>query len=162
MTGVQTCALPISWSKKSKILPRDHQRLFNFLNSTMEPWDGPAAIAATDNEWAIAANDRNGLRPLRYTITKDKLLFAGSETGMIELDEKKIISKGRLGPGEIIGIRINKGKVFNNNEIKNYLAKEFKHFNNQIVDLEKKITIDKRSEERRVGKECRSRWSPYH
>ena len=135
--------IPDAWSKKSKILPRDHQRLFNFLNSTMEPWDGPAAIAATDNEWVIVANDRNGLRPLRYTITKDKLLFAGSETGMIELDEKKIISKGRLGPGEIIGIRIKKGKVFNNNEIKNYLAKEFKHFNSQIIDLDKKITTDK-------------------
>ena len=52
--------------------------------------------------------------------------------------KKKIISKGKLGPGEIIGIRINKGKVFNNSEIKNYLAKEFKHFNNQIVDLDKK------------------------
>ena len=51
----------------------------------MEPWDGPAAIAATDNEWVIVANDRNGLRPLRYTITKDKLLFAGSETGMIRI-----------------------------------------------------------------------------
>ncbi len=135
--------IPDAWSKKSKILSKDHQRLFNFLNSTMEPWDGPAAIAATDNEWAIVANDRNGLRPLRYTITKDKLLFAGSETGMIELDEKKIISKGRLGPGEIIGIRINKGKVFNNSEIKNYLAKEFKHFNSQIVDLDKKIKINK-------------------
>ncbi len=135
--------IPDAWSKKSKILSRDHQKLFNFLNSTMEPWDGPAAIAATDNEWAIVANDRNGLRPLRYTITKDKFLFAGSETGMIELDEKKIISKGRLGPGEIIGIRIKKGKVFNNKEIKNYLAKEFKHFNNQIVDLDKKISIDK-------------------
>jgi len=135
--------IPDAWSKKSKILSRDHQRLFNFLNSTMEPWDGPAAIAATDNEWAIVANDRNGLRPLRYTTTKDKLLFAGSETGMIKLDEKKIISKGRLGPGEIIGIRINKGKVFNNSEIKNYLAKEFKHFNTQIVDLDKKVIINK-------------------
>ena len=80
--------IPDAWSKKSKILPRDHQKLFNFLNSTMEPWDGPAAIAATDNEWAIVANDRNGLRPLRYTVTKDKLLFAGSESGMIEFDEK--------------------------------------------------------------------------
>jgi len=135
--------IPDAWSKKNKILARDHQRLFNFLNSTMEPWDGPAAIAATDNEWAIVANDRNGLRPLRYTITKDKLLFAGSETGMIKLDEKKIVSKGRLGPGEIIGVRINKGKVFNNSEIKNYLAKEFKHFNKQIIDLDKKITINK-------------------
>ena len=133
--------IPDAWSKKSKILPRDHLQLFNFLNSTMEPWDGPAAIAATDNEWVIAATDRNGLRPLRFTVTKDKLLFAGSETGMVNLDEKKIVHKGRLGPGEIIGVRIEKGKVYNNNEIKNYLAKEYKNFNNQIIDLDKKFLI---------------------
>ncbi len=133
--------IPDAWSKKNKTLSRDHQQLFNFLNSTMEPWDGPAAIAATDNDWVIAANDRNGLRPLRYTITKDNFLFAGSETGMIKLDEKNIIAKGRLGPGEIIGVKIVKGKVFTNNEIKNYLAKEYKHFSSQIVDLNKKFII---------------------
>jgi len=133
--------VPDAWSKKNKTLPKTHQQLFNFLNSTMEPWDGPAAIAATDNEWVIAANDRNGLRPLRYAITKDKLLFAGSETGMIELNEKKILSKGRLGPGEIIGVRIEKGKVFSNDQIKDYLAKEFKHFNSQIIDLDEKLSI---------------------
>ena len=133
--------IPDAWSKKNKTLKKDHQQLFNFLNSTMEPWDGPAAIAATDNEWVIAANDRNGLRPLRYAITKDKLLFAGSETGMIQLNEKKILSKGRLGPGEIIGVRIEKGKVFTNEKIKDYLAKEFKHFNSQIIDLDDKLTV---------------------
>tara|TARA_B100001996_G_scaffold94540_1_gene70767 strand:+ start:4467 stop:8963 length:4497 start_codon:yes stop_codon:yes gene_type:complete len=133
--------IPDAWSKKSKILPKDHLQLFNFLNSTMEPWDGPAAIAGTDNEWVIVATDRNGLRPLRYTITSDKLLFAGSETGMINLNEKKIVTKGRLGPGEIIGVRIKKGKVYKNSEIKNYLAKEYKHFNNQIIDLDKKFLI---------------------
>ena len=115
--------IPDAWSKKSKILPKNHQQLFNFLNSTMEPWDGPAAIAATDNEWVIAASDRNGLRPLRFTITKDNFLFAGSETGMIELNEKQIKHKGRLGPGEIIGIRIEKGKVYKNSEIKIFLQK---------------------------------------
>ncbi|MDC3038712.1 glutamate synthase large subunit [Candidatus Pelagibacter sp.] len=133
--------IPDAWSKKSKVLPAEHQKLFNFLNSTMEPWDGPAAIAATDNEWVIVATDRNGLRPMRYTITKDNLLFAGSETGMIELNEKKIVSKGRLGPGEILGVRIEKGKIFKNKDIKNYLAKEYKHFNNQIIDLDKKFPI---------------------
>jgi len=133
--------IPDAWSKKSKILPRDHQQLFNFLNSTMEPWDGPAAIAATDNEWVIVATDRNGLRPLRYTVTKDKFLFAGSETGMINLNEKKIVSKGRLGPGDILGVRIEKGKVYTNKQIKNYLAKEYKNFNNQIIDLDKKFLI---------------------
>ena len=135
--------VPDAWSKKNKTLPKNHQQLFNFLNSTMEPWDGPAAIAATDNEWVIAANDRNGLRPLRYAITKDKLLFAGSETGMIELNEKKILSKGRLGPGEILGIRIEKGKVFSNDQIKDYLAKEYKHFNSQIIDLDEKLQINR-------------------
>ena len=134
--------IPDAWSKKSKVLPKDHLQLFNFLNSTMEPWDGPAAIAATDNEWVIVASDRNGLRPLRYTVTTDRLLFAGSETGMINLNEKKIVSKGRLGPGEILGVRIEKGKVYTNNEIKNYIAKEFKHFNNQIIDLDKKLEIE--------------------
>ena len=133
--------IPDAWSKKSKILSRDQQQLFNFLNSTMEPWDGPAAIAATDNEWAIVANDRNGLRPLRYSITKDKLLFAGSETGMIEFNEKLILSKGRLGPGEVLGVRLEKGKIFKNNQIKNFLAKEYKHFNNQIIDLDKKFIV---------------------
>ena len=134
--------VPDAWSKKNKTLTRSHQQLFNFLNSTMEPWDGPAALAATDNEWVIAANDRNGLRPLRYAITKDKMLFAGSETGMIELNEKKILTKGRLGPGEIIGVRIEKGKVFSNSQIKDYLAKEFKHFNSQIIDLDEKLSIN--------------------
>jgi glutamate synthase (NADPH) large chain len=133
--------IPDAWSKKSKTLSKEHQQLFNFLNSTMEPWDGPAAIAGTDNEWVIAATDRNGLRPMRYTITKDKILCAGSETGMVELDEKKIITKGRLGPGEIIGVRIEKGKVFTNRKIKDFLAKEYKHFNNQIIELDKKLII---------------------
>ncbi|MDP7622410.1 MAG: glutamate synthase large subunit, partial [SAR324 cluster bacterium] len=118
--------IPDAWSKRRKTIPKTHQQLFNFLNSTMEPWDGPAAIAATDNDWVIAAADRNGLRPLRYTVTRDKLLFAGSETGMVDINEKKIVTKGRLGPGEIIGVRIEKGKVYTNSEIKNYLAKEYK------------------------------------
>ena len=134
--------IPDAWSKKNKVLKKDHQQLFNFLNSTMEPWDGPAAIAATDNEWLIVATDRNGLRPLRYTVTRDKLLFAGSETGMIDLNEKKIVSKGRLGPGEILGVRIEKGKVYSNDEIKNYLSKEYKHYNNQIIDLDKKLEAE--------------------
>ncbi len=134
--------IPDAWSKKNKVLKKDHQQLFNFLNSTMEPWDGPAAIAATDNEWVIVATDRNGLRPLRYTVTRDKLLFAGSETGMIDLNEKKIVSKGRLGPGEILGLRIEKGKVYSNDEIKNYLSKEYKHYNNQIIDLDKKLEAE--------------------
>ena len=60
-----------------------------YCNAVMEPWDGPAAIAATDGRWVIAGLDRNGLRPLRYTITADGLLIVGSETGMVPLDEER-------------------------------------------------------------------------
>jgi len=105
---IKLMMIPDSWSKRSKTVPKNHQDLFNFLNSTIEPWDGPAAICATDSKWVLAATDRNGLRPLRYTITSDDLFFAGSESGMIKIPEEKIISKGKLGPGQIIAIDLKK------------------------------------------------------
>ena len=126
--------------KRSKTVPKNHQDLFNFLNSTIEPWDGPAAICATDAKWVLASSDRNGLRPLRYTITSDDLFFAGSETGMIKIPEENIIEKGKLGPGQIIAIDLKKGKLFKDKAIKDLLAKDYKKYNKQIIDLEKKIS----------------------
>ena len=137
---IKLMMIPDSWSKRSKTVPKNHQDLFNFLNSTIEPWDGPAAICATDAKWVLAATDRNGLRPLRYSITSDDLFFAGSESGMIKISEEKIISKGKLGPGQIIAIDLKKGKLFKDKEIKDYLAKDYKKYNKQIIDLDKKIS----------------------
>ena len=139
---IKLMMIPDSWSKRSKTVPKNHQDLFNFLNSTIEPWDGPAAICATDAKWVLAATDRNGLRPLRYTITSDDLFFAGSESGMIKIPEEKIISKGKLGPGQIIAIDLKKGKLFKDKEIKDYLAKDYKKYNKQIIDLEKKVSSE--------------------
>ncbi|MED7789311.1 glutamate synthase large subunit [Francisella sp. 19X1-34] len=133
--------IPDAWSKSSTI-PEEHMQLFSFLNCTMEPWDGPAAIAATDNEWVIASTDRNGLRPLRYTITKDNLLFAGSEAGMIKIDENNIVKKGNLAPGEIIGVRLAKAKLYDNKTIKDYLAKQYKHLSKKVIDLDDQIIIN--------------------
>ena len=135
--------IPDAWSKRRKTVSKNHQHLFNFLNSTIEPWDGPAAIAATDGKWIIAATDRNGLRPLRYTISKDNLLFAGSETGMIPISNEKVLSKGRLGPGQIIAVNLDKGKIFNSKSIKDYISKDYKKYNKQIIDLDKKFGISK-------------------
>ena len=90
----------------------------------MEPWDGPAAICAYGGRWAIAGMDRNGLRPLRYTITTGGLLFAGSETGMVRLDESQILEKGRLGPGQMIAVDLEEGKLYHDAEIKDRLAAE--------------------------------------
>ena len=137
---IKLMMIPDSWSKRSKTVPKNHQDLFNFLNSTIEPWDGPAAICATDAKWVLASSDRNGLRPLRYSITSDDLFFAGSETGMIKIPEEKIIEKGKLGPGQIIAIDLKKGKLFKDKEIKDYLAKDYKKYSKQIIDLEKKIS----------------------
>tara|TARA_Y100000590_G_scaffold443725_1_gene573510 strand:- start:4479 stop:8978 length:4500 start_codon:yes stop_codon:yes gene_type:complete len=135
--------IPDAWSKRRKTVPRAHQQLFNFLNSTIEPWDGPAAISATDGKWIIAAADRNGLRPLRFTVSSDKLLFAGSETGMVPIPNKKIVSKGRLGPGQIIAVDLDKGQVYGNTSIKNKISKDYKKYNRQIIDLDKKFNITK-------------------
>ena len=137
---IKLMMIPDAWSKRSKTVPKNHQDLFNFLNSTIEPWDGPAAICATDAKWVLASSDRNGLRPLRYTITSDDLFFAGSETGMIKIPEEKIIEKGKLGPGQIIAIDLKKGKLFKDKEIKDLLAKDYKNYSKQIIDLEKKIS----------------------
>ncbi len=153
---IKLMMIPDAWSKRSKTVSKSHQQLFNFLNSTIEPWDGPAAICATDAKWVLASVDRNGLRPLRYTITSDNLLFAGSETGMIKIPEEKIIKKGRLGPGEIIAVELKKGKLFQDKEIKDYISKDYKKFNNQIIDLDKKLSVSK-EEINYTGNELRKR-----
>ena len=153
---IKLMMIPDAWSKRSKTVPKNHQDLFNFLNSTIEPWDGPAAICATDAKWVLAATDRNGLRPLRYTITSDNLFFAGSETGMIKIPEEKIISKGKLGPGQIIAIDLKEGKLFKDKEIKDYIAKDYKKYSKQIIDLDKKIFTNKEKAEF-TGDELRKR-----
>ena len=140
---VKLMLIPDAWSKRRKTVSKAHQQLFNFLNSAIEPWDGPAAIAATDGKWIIAAMDRNGLRPLRYTLSTDKLLFAGSETGMVSIPNDKIVSRGRLGPGQIIAVNLDQGKVFNSKSIKDHISKNYKKYNKQIIDLDKKFSISK-------------------
>ena len=153
---IKLMMIPDAWSKRSKTVPKNHQDLFNFLNSTIEPWDGPAAICATDAKWVLASSDRNGLRPLRYTVTSDDLFFAGSETGMIKIPEEKIIEKGKLGPGQIIAIDLKKGKLFKDKEIKDLLARDYKKYSKQIIDLEKKIS-DENEKPNFTGEDLRKR-----
>ncbi len=139
---IKLMMIPDAWSKRSKTVPKKHQDLFNFLNSSIEPWDGPAAICATDAKWVLASTDRNGLRPLRFATSSDDLFFAGSESGMIKIPEEKITSKGKLGPGQIIAIDLKEGRLYKDEEIKDYLAKDYKKYNKQIIDLDKKVSIN--------------------
>ena len=103
-------------------MPRAHADMFLYCNAVMEPWDGPAAVCATDGRWVIAGLDRNGLRPLRYSITRDGLLIVGSETGMVVLEESEIIEKGRVGPGEMIGVDLDEHKFLKDSELRDMLA----------------------------------------
>jgi glutamate synthase (NADPH/NADH) large chain len=103
-------------------MPPAHRDMFLYCNAVMEPWDGPAAIAATDGNWVIAGLDRNGLRPLRYSITRSNLLIVGSESGMVKLDESDIIEKGRVGPGQSIGVDLGAARFYGDEELKDLLS----------------------------------------
>ncbi|UWR30191.1 glutamate synthase large subunit [Sulfitobacter sp. W002] len=118
----KTMLVPESWSKQAVELPQAWRDMYSYCNSVMEPWDGPAALAMTDGRWVCAGLDRNGLRPMRYVETSDGMLIAGSEAGMVPLDEARVVRKGALGPGQIIAVDMEEGKLFNDTEIKNKLA----------------------------------------
>ncbi|MFN8721282.1 MAG: glutamate synthase large subunit [Rhodospirillales bacterium] len=120
---VKTMMIPEALGGNAE-MPDEVRALYAYANSVMEPWDGPAAIAATDGRWILGGMDRNGLRPLRYTITADGLVVAGSETGMVKLDETSIVEKGRLGPGQMLAIDLKEGRLYKDGEIKAQLAKE--------------------------------------
>ncbi|GBD44366.1 Glutamate synthase [NADPH] large chain [bacterium HR40] len=118
---VKTLLIPPAWSQKMA-MPQAHRDLFSYCNCVMEPWDGPAAVVATDSRWVIAGMDRNGLRPMRYSRTRDGLLVVGSETGMVPLPEMDIVEKGRVGPGEMIGVDLEAGVFYRDGELKDFLA----------------------------------------
>ncbi len=115
--------VPEAWQKDTDV-PADHAAMYQYLASVMEPWDGPAALAMTDGRWAVAGVDRNALRPLRYTRTSDGLLIVGSETGMVVVPESTIVAKGRLGPGQMIAVDLDEGRVMNDREVKDRIAGE--------------------------------------
>ena len=120
---VKTMLIPEAWMDREDISD-EVRALYNYCNCVMEPWDGPAAIAASDGRWVIAGMDRNGLRPMRFSETKSGLFFAGSETGMVPIAEADLVRQGRLGPGQMIAIDLVEGRLYGDMEIKETLAAE--------------------------------------
>ena len=104
------------------LLSRDVRAALAALCQHGEPWDGPAALVFSDGQFVGAKLDRNGLRPLRYTLTHDGLLIAGSETGLIDFEESRIAERQRLGPGEMILANPVTGVVYRWREILKRLA----------------------------------------
>ena len=133
----KTMMVPESWSKQAVELPQSWRDMYSYCNSVMEPWDGPAALAMTDGRWVCAGLDRNGLRPMRYVVTGDGLLIAGSEAGMVPIDEASVVEKGALGPGQMLAVDMKSGKLYHDTEIKDKLAaaRPFGEWVGKIRDL---------------------------
>ncbi|MCX5946029.1 MAG: glutamate synthase large subunit [Cyanobacteria bacterium] len=94
------------------------QAFYEFNACLQEPWDGPALLVFSDGRSVGATLDRNGLRPARYCITSDGYVVMGSETGVVELEESRIVEKGRLGPGQMLAVDLEQGRLLRNWEVK--------------------------------------------
>ena len=115
--------VPESFNDKNPI-SEDLKAFYEYHSILMEPWDGPAALLFSDGRFAGGMLDRNGLRPARYTITKNDTMVVASEVGVMDFDPTEIAEKGRLQPGKILLIDTQEGRIYYDGEIKKQLASE--------------------------------------
>ena len=115
--------MPEPWDH-NKNLSEARRAYDAYQSMLMEPWDGPAAIAFTDGHTFGAALDRNGLRPARYYVTRDDRLLLSSEVGTIDVDPTNVLTAGCLGPGEMLEVDLDHGRVIYNDELRARYAKE--------------------------------------
>ncbi len=112
--------IPAPW-QNAPHMDAELRAFYEYVSTTFEPWDGPAAVSMTDGRHIGVVLDRNGLRPAKYIITKDNRLLISSEYGVLDIDEDQIVERGRLQSGEMIGLDMKYGKVLKNDDINDYL-----------------------------------------
>ena len=123
ITDALLTLVPEAFHDQPELDDRPAIRAFYEYNACLqEPWDGPALLVFSDGRMVGATLDRNGLRPARYCITSDGYVVMGSETGVVELDESRIIEKGRLGPGQMLAVDLETGRLLHNWEVKQEAA----------------------------------------
>ncbi|MBK1648920.1 glutamate synthase large subunit [Rhabdochromatium marinum] len=113
--------IPEAWSG-NKQMDEERRAFYEYHAALMEPWDGPAAVAFTDGRQIGATLDRNGLRPARYLVTNDDMVIMGSEMGVLDIEEERIIKKWRLQPGKMFLIDLEQGRIIDDAEIKRELS----------------------------------------
>jgi glutamate synthase (ferredoxin) len=113
---------PEAWENLVDLAP-DRYAFYRYHPALMEPWDGPAAVVFTDGRRIGVTLDRNGLRPMRYLTTNTDLVIATSEAGVVSLDEGTIVTKGKLGPGHMILVDLERQCFLTNDQVKNELAR---------------------------------------
>jgi glutamate synthase (NADPH/NADH) large chain len=114
--------IPEAWEGHTLMDPA-RRAFYEYHAAMMEPWDGPAGIAFTDGRQIGATLDRNGLRPARYLVTEDDLVIMGSECGCLPVPEEKIIKKWRLQPGKMFLVDLEAGRIVDDQELKDSLAR---------------------------------------
>ncbi|MDO9552668.1 glutamate synthase large subunit [Rhodonellum sp.] len=114
---VMMMLVPEAW-QDNQMMDKDRKAFYKFHAALMEPWDGPAALLFTDGKSLGATLDRNGLRPLRYLITSDDRLILSSEAGSLPVRESTIKEKGRISPGKMLWVDLEKGKISFDDEVK--------------------------------------------
>lgn len=113
--------VPEAWSSSYRVEPFV-RGFFEYHECFSEPWDGPAALVFTDGKIVAASLDRNGLRPARYKVTEDGLVILSSEVGAVDVDDAKVIRKGKLGPGQMIAVDTENNALMRDYEIKKKLS----------------------------------------
>ncbi len=114
--------VPAWEARGGRPLPPGTKGFFRANAPVMEPWDGPAAVAFADGRWVGAALDRNGFRPSRWFRTRDGLVVAGSEAGLVDVDPEDVAVRGRLGPGQVLLVDMDEGRVLENDAARKLLA----------------------------------------
>ena len=135
--------LPPAWQAVDDFDP-DVRAFYEFFDCQLEPWDGPAGIVLTDGRYAACCLDRNGLRPARYVITSDRHITVASEVGVYDYDERDVVSKGRLGPGEMLAVDLVNGTLLKNDDIhdilktrapfKKWLKQGVRYLDSELID----------------------------
>jgi len=113
--------IPEAWENHDT-MDAEKRAFYRFHSSLMEPWDGPASVCFTDGTVIGAVLDRNGLRPSRYWITDDDVVILASEVGVVDVDQAKVVRKGRLQPGRMFLIDTAQGRIVDDEEVKRSLA----------------------------------------
>ena len=132
--------VPEAW-QDNEVMDRDRKSFYKFHASLVEPWDGPAALLFTDGKSVGATLDRNGLRPLRYFITKDNRLILSSEAGALPIREATIIEKGRISPGRMIWADLEKGRVVFDEEVKGEICRK-QPYEQWVADQRIKLRLE--------------------
>ncbi|MEW7290692.1 glutamate synthase large subunit [Aquimarina sp. 2304DJ70-9] len=142
MTGrslpeVMMMMVPEAWEKNPE-MSEAKKAFYEYNSCAMEPWDGPASIPFTDGNYIGAVLDRNGLRPSRYSVTKDGYVIMSSETGVVDLEPSNIEFHGRLEPGKMFLVDMSEGRIINDEEIKEKIASKHPYrewLDNNLVHL---------------------------